>query len=150
MKFGDKLKKLRQNNNMSQEELADKINVSRQAISKWELKETMPETDNIVQVSKIFKVSIDYLLDDNVDSEELESIPVYKDAVEKTKRNTLLTTLIISIGVFIALIVIFRIAMSFRRISVSLITFIYLFILTFIVILVIRLLLTLIKYFKNK
>ena len=66
MMIGEKIYHLRKNKELSQEELALQLTVSRQAISKWELGESVPDTENVVQLSKIFNVSTDYLLiDDN-------------------------------------------------------------------------------------
>ena len=48
MKFGENLKKIRKNKKMSQEELAEKVNVSRQSVSKWETGESYPEMNNIL------------------------------------------------------------------------------------------------------
>ena len=62
MDFGEKLQALRKENGMSQEALAEKINVSRQAISKWELGTASPDTDNIVLLCKYFQVPIEYML----------------------------------------------------------------------------------------
>lgn len=67
MTFGKKLFDLRKRNNMSQDELATKVDVSRQAISKWELDETLPESENIIKLADMFYVSADYLLNDNVE-----------------------------------------------------------------------------------
>jgi len=67
MKLGEKLQQLRKKSGLSQEQLAAQITVSRQAVSKWELDETMPDTDNVVQLSRLFGVSCDYLLRDEVD-----------------------------------------------------------------------------------
>lgn len=53
MRFGDKLIKLRKKNGLSQEDLANKLNVSRQSVSKWESNNTYPETDKIVQICNI-------------------------------------------------------------------------------------------------
>lgn len=73
MEFGKKIQFLRKENRMSQEKLAERINVSRQAISKWEQGTAVPDTDNIVQLSKFFQVPIEYLLFDEYDSvEEVE------------------------------------------------------------------------------
>ncbi len=66
MKFGDKLIKLRKAKGLSQEELAEKLNVSRQSVSKWESNNTYPETDKIVQISNIFDCSMDDLINDKV------------------------------------------------------------------------------------
>lgn len=54
MKFGDKLVALRKKNGLSQEDLAAKLNVSRQSVSKWESNNTYPETDKIIQICTIF------------------------------------------------------------------------------------------------
>lgn len=66
MKFGDKLMKLRKRMGLSQEELAIKLNVSRQSVSKWESNNSYPETDKIIQICNIFKCSMDSLIDDNI------------------------------------------------------------------------------------
>ncbi|MDE7445837.1 MAG: helix-turn-helix domain-containing protein [Lachnospiraceae bacterium] len=64
MDFSDKLLKLRTQCGYSQEVLAEKLNVSRQAVSKWELGTTLPETDKVIAISDFFNVSTDYLLKD--------------------------------------------------------------------------------------
>ena len=69
MKFEEKLMALRKKGGMSQEELADQLGVSRQAISRWELGTTLPDAPNLLRLSNLFGVSIDYLLRDDCDSE---------------------------------------------------------------------------------
>lgn len=64
MTLGDKLSKLRKENNYTQEQLADILKVSRQAISKWESNVTYPETDKLIRMSELFDCSLDYLLKD--------------------------------------------------------------------------------------
>jgi len=64
MTFGEKIQKLRKEAGLSQEELAYQLNVSRQAISKWERDNGYPETEKIVRMSKIFHVTLDYLLNE--------------------------------------------------------------------------------------
>lgn len=64
MTFGEKLRQARQNAKMSQEELANKICVSRSAIAKWETDKGMPDINNLKAISYALGVSIDYLLDD--------------------------------------------------------------------------------------
>lgn len=66
MKFGDKLVELRKKNGYSQEELAEKLGVSRQSVSKWESNNTYPETDKIVQIANIFDCSMDDLINDKI------------------------------------------------------------------------------------
>ena len=62
MTFGEKLQALRKARGWSQEELAQQINVSRQALSKWESGASVPDTENVVALSRLFGVSTDYLL----------------------------------------------------------------------------------------
>ena len=62
MKFGENLKKIRKEKNMSQEELAEKVNVSRQSVSKWETGESYPEMNNILELCKIFNCNINDLI----------------------------------------------------------------------------------------
>lgn len=62
MEIGNKLNQLRKLSGMTQEQLAEKINVSRQTISKWESDSTSPDLESIVKISRIFHVSLDDLL----------------------------------------------------------------------------------------
>lgn len=66
MNLGNKITKLRKKEKMSQEILANKIGVSRQTISNWELNITKPDTDHIKKMSKIFNISIDEILDNDI------------------------------------------------------------------------------------
>lgn len=68
MTLGEKLQVLRKSKGMSQEQFAAQITVSRQAISKWELGESKPDIENIIQISNIFAVTTDYLLKDDEQS----------------------------------------------------------------------------------
>lgn len=67
MNFAEKLLALRTQAGYSQEVLAEKLNVSRQAVSKWELGTTLPETEKIISISNLFSVSIDSLLIDSIE-----------------------------------------------------------------------------------
>lgn len=69
MRLSDKIVKLRKTNGWSQEELAEKLNVSRQAISRWEGATAQPDAANILQLSKLFGVTTDYLLNDEYESD---------------------------------------------------------------------------------
>lgn len=70
MTFGEKLQRLRKEQNWTQEELAEKLMVSRQALSNWESGAAIPDTENVIQISRLFGVSIDYLLNDAYQKEE--------------------------------------------------------------------------------
>ena len=65
MTFSEKLIQLRKKNCLSQEDLAEKLNVSRQSVSRWEIGSAMPDAANILLLSKLFGVSTDYLLNEN-------------------------------------------------------------------------------------
>lgn len=66
MKFGDNLKKIRKLKKLSQEELAEKVGVSRQSVSKWETGEAYPEMNNILELCKIFHCKINDLVNDSI------------------------------------------------------------------------------------
>lgn len=75
MTLGEKIQKLRKQHGLSQEALAEKVTVTRQTISKWELGQSTPDLDFIAQLSDIFNVSSDYLIkDEMVEPDE----PLYK------------------------------------------------------------------------
>lgn len=67
MTFSDKLIALRKKAGWSQEELAERLNVSRQSVSKWESAQSMPDIDKILQLSSLFSVTTDCLLKDTQD-----------------------------------------------------------------------------------
>jgi transcriptional regulator with XRE-family HTH domain len=62
MTIADRIQSLRKQKGMSQEELADKIGVSRQAVSKWESEQSTPDLDKVVIMSELFEFTTDYLL----------------------------------------------------------------------------------------
>lgn len=66
MTLGEKIQKLRKQRGLSQEALAEKVTVTRQTISKWELGQSLPDLDFIAQLSNIFNVSSDYLIKDEM------------------------------------------------------------------------------------
>lgn len=69
MTLGDKLSKLRKENNYTQEQLTDVLGVSRQAVSKWESNITYPETNKLIRMSELFNCSLDYLLKDTEETD---------------------------------------------------------------------------------
>ena len=70
MILADKIIKLRKKNGWSQEELAEKMDVSRQAVSKWEGAQTVPDLNKLLQLAALFGVTTDYLLKDEIEDEE--------------------------------------------------------------------------------
>lgn len=78
MKINEKLISLRKEKGWSQEELANKLDISRQAISKWELGESVPDTNNMMQLSKLYGKSIDDLLDNTSITQKIKLKNVLK------------------------------------------------------------------------
>lgn len=87
MILADKILTLRKGSGWSQEELAEKLNVSRQSISKWESAASIPDINKILELAKVFGVSTDYLLKDEI--EQADSADVYdtQGAVKVTLRE---------------------------------------------------------------
>ena len=74
MEIGNKILELRKKENLSQEELAEKVGVARQTISKWELGETAPDIKQAKQLANIFNVSVDELVDGNNESAVMKKL----------------------------------------------------------------------------
>ena len=70
MKFGSNLKELRKSKKLSQEDLAEKVGVSRQSVSKWETGDAYPEMNNILMLCKIFNCKINDILSNNLEDFE--------------------------------------------------------------------------------
>ena len=83
MKLQEKIIKLRKENGWSQEDFAEKLNVSRQAVSRWENGTALPDAQNILQISKLFHVTTDYLLNEDYESDR--DIPMVKTATQETE-----------------------------------------------------------------
>lgn len=73
MEIGTRIQELRKKKNISQEELANKMNVSRQAVSKWESNLSVPDIEKIIDLCEYFQVSADYLLMGKVQSKKLDN-----------------------------------------------------------------------------
>ena len=75
MNIGSKISELRKKNNMTQEELAEKLNITRQTISKWELNETTPNLEDAHHLAKILKVSLNELVgSENILEEKMSNV----------------------------------------------------------------------------
>ena len=74
MEIGNKILEFRKKENLSQEQLAEKMDVTRKTISKWELNETTPDIKQAKELSKIFKISLDELTNNDVNSLVIEKI----------------------------------------------------------------------------
>lgn len=71
MNLGERLKNLRKERNLSQEQLAEKLNVSRQAVSKWESNKTYPDIDNLILLRNIFNITLDDLIIDKTQNKDI-------------------------------------------------------------------------------
>ena len=89
MIMADKIIDLRKKNGWSQEELAEKLEVSRQAVSKWESAQSVPDMNRVLLLSKVFGVSTDYLLKDELGEEAVGTEPLPEEAGEPLRRVTM-------------------------------------------------------------
>ena len=101
MKIGDKLKKARMDKNLTQEEVAEKIFVSRQSISNWENNKTYPDIGNVIALSDLYQISLDELLkgSDNF----MKHLEESTDIVKSNKKLLTLTVLTMILVVILAL-----------------------------------------------
>lgn len=99
MKLADKIVELRKSNGLSQEELADKLNVSRQAISRWEMGTAMPDANNLLQISKLFNVTADYLLNDDYQSDN--DVPKIKEQKESNLNQIMIYLVTLEVMILI-------------------------------------------------
>lgn len=109
MSFGENLISLRKQMGWSQDDLANNLNLSRQAISKWENDTSKPDIDNVKKISKIFSVTIDDLLNNEVPKEKAVALDVKKQ--EKKERTiTIVKLMIIAVIVLYVISVIYKFA----------------------------------------
>lgn len=87
MTLGDKLTKLRKENNYTQEQLAELLGVSRQAVSKWESDTAYPETDKLIKLGELYGCSMDYLLKDEADGSAFAPKPRAFVFEKKSKKS---------------------------------------------------------------
>lgn len=116
IKIANRLQELRKKHGLSQEELADKLNVSRQAVSKWERGDASPDTDNLIALAKIYNISIDELIKYEVkkghNNEEIivqnsddKNKNEIKNESELTPKQKLITGVVSGVTVFAATII---------------------------------------------
>ena len=74
MTIGEKITKLRKDQNLTQEQLAEILNVSRQSVSKWEQNITYPDTDKLIRMGKLFNCSLDFLLKDEIERMDINVV----------------------------------------------------------------------------
>lgn len=118
MPFEENLRNLRKNANMTQAELAEKLNVSRQAVSKWEKAVSIPDIENMLLLSKVFNVSLDELVDNKQKTISEDRSEDSNAKIQSSKKNRW-----INAGVILMLIVLLLIVGQVFDISYSM--FIY-------------------------
>ena len=90
MKFNNKLYELRKQKGFSQEELANRLNVSRQTVSKWEVGDSTPDMEKLVAMSDLFGISLDELvLDKSPEPAPVEQVPVKSELYSDIKKYVL-------------------------------------------------------------
>lgn len=107
MNLQEKIVSLRKRNGWFQEEFADRMNVSRQAISRWENGSALPDALNILQMSKIFSVTTDYLLNDDIDvfpSDGITSTPPADQLLLTKKKLNFIAMFAYTIGLLYSFI----------------------------------------------
>ena len=133
MNFGQNLKSLRKSKQISQEELAEKVKVSRQSVSKWETGEAYPEMNNILQLCKIFHCHINDLVNDNIldidsldEDVKMSAVKLKKEKQKQIKTISKILSLIGKIGGIVArvaipfvVIIMIMIPMIFKNIDVK-------------------------------
>ena len=87
MVLAEKIVLLRKRKGWSQEELADKLDISRQSVSKWELGASIPDLDKILRLSELFDVTTDYLLKDDVREISSNVSEVFEEMSEPSARR---------------------------------------------------------------
>lgn len=117
MKFHDRLFQLRKKEGLTQAELAEKLNVSRQAISKWEMGTATPDTENLLLLSKVFSVSIDYLINDTLE-QKLDTQPADATVIKMNSKNNL-QKFVAAICVVLVALIIGVINNNFASIAIS-------------------------------
>ena len=73
IELANRLYDYRKQSGLSQEELAEKLGISRQSVSKWERAESCPDTDNLIELAKIYNVSLDELVHNNVNEKQVKN-----------------------------------------------------------------------------
>lgn len=121
MDIGEKLFELRKAKNLSQEEVAEKLNVTRQTVSKWETNQSTPDFDKIIPICELFEISTEELLTgkkaeetevvEKVEKEEVKDKPLTKEEARRKSAEVVSTSVflyIFSVAALCVLIVVFR------------------------------------------
>lgn len=98
MNIGERIQKLRKEQGLSQEQLAERLHISRQTISKWELNQSSPDLDMIVKLGELFGVTTDYLIVGNEIKQEKVVLKKEKNMGNKWLKNIIIGCVFLVIG----------------------------------------------------
>ena len=109
MRFGEKLAEIRKSQGYTQENLAEKLGVSRQAVSRWEANDTVPDIEMLLGICEIFHVSADYMIHNDYESDEdipavKEKTETVREVTEKSRTNHLIAGICFAIAAFCSLL----------------------------------------------
>lgn len=113
MKFNEKLIELRKKEGLSQEELGYKLNVTRQTVSKWELGQTTPEMDKLIEMSKIFNISVDELINESEIAPNQKTIIEDQPIVEKNTKEKKIKIILIGVLAIVIILILVKLFASF-------------------------------------
>lgn len=102
--LAEKIYSLRKKSGLSQEQLASELNVSRQAISKWEAGSSVPESEKLIALSEYFQVSVDYLIKDEETRTPAQEQPSVKQGTASVPNKKITIGLIVSIAGIVGLL----------------------------------------------
>lgn len=102
IEIADRLQKLRKENGYSQEQLAEALGISRQAVSKWERAESSPDTDNLICLAKLYKISLDELLHTDETVDEFKEDNILKEEIKDKSKPIILSIIDSVTPIFIA------------------------------------------------
>ena len=114
MKFGDKLTLLRKREGLSQEELGEKLTVTRQTVSKWELGQTKPDTDKLMEISKLLNVDFNLLADDTLSMENTNNTTIEGISTDDVRPRKWLLVLLILVAIIIVIILMTKLVGDLR------------------------------------
>lgn len=119
MNFGENLQNLRKLHNLSQEDLADKMDVSRQTISKWESGSAYPEMEKLITLCKLLECSLDTLVKGNIEKQTDTNLKAaYEQIKDRFSRHIALAIMLILFGV-VALFILLNFGESYNNIAIS-------------------------------
>ena len=114
MTIGEKLAKLRKEQNLTQEQFAEVLQVSRQSVSKWELNTAYPDTEKLIRISKLFDCSLDYLLKDEIEQMD-ENLISASESAKSDKMTAMWLTYLSFPPLFGWVVAIFSLRFQFKN-----------------------------------